>query len=446
MQTLSNLIRFTTSANLTSTTCNYGVYNTLHYTGDICLYTYNSDNEDISYPHFTRIECEYTSSEPQAFYRPYYDSNCTQPINHDENEMELAQFRCCQNCSTIDDCHPFYMVETKYEHESDKWGISNCADESLLISQIHFALYSKGSGVCANSNNPLAPVSYNWTYSYDRDNLRYAVWFPDTNCSGDPYDDYLIESGCNWIDVTGFDGSLDIEICENGDCITHYEFETTTTTTTTSAATTTTTAASIGHGPRPNTTMKETNDTVITTTRLYTTAIVRKPFSTHYWTSCKDIERKNNDSQIKSIENATEYMGIAMIGVLFIIIIIGIIVPRLEKFKGSDRFFYGNVIGYIASTFDFWTDLLFSFVLYLRCDYTLFYASITFTIIPSMLSLGFIVYWIQKWRLMTASASHRLVKNDTLDLIVVDGKKNIQLSRQSILISAANPSRGGGVF
>lgn len=100
-------------------------------------------------------------------------------------------------------------------------------------------------------------------------------------------------------------------------------------------------------------------------------------------------------------------MGIAIVGILVILMIMAVVTPRLEKFQGCDKFLYGNIVAYVSSAFDFWTDLLLVFLLYCRCEYILFYASCVFTIVPFMLSLGFIIYWIQRWRLMTTTASHR---------------------------------------
>lgn len=207
-----------TAKSLNITSCNYGVHDSYHYVADICLYDYELENEDMDYPHYIRIECDYSYSEPRAYYRPYYDTNCTQPIDHDENERLLTDFRCCQNCSEIDDCHPFYMVEKRYEEQGDEWEISKCTNDSLLETEKHFALYADGSDVCVQPN-PSINVLVKHTYSYNIDNITSSSWVFESNCTDDPSVKYIFPSGCSWVDITNFDGSIDIEICPTGDCI-----------------------------------------------------------------------------------------------------------------------------------------------------------------------------------------------------------------------------------
>ena len=50
--------------------------------------------------------------------------------------------------------------------------------------------------------------------------------------------------------------------------------------------------------------------------------------------------------------------------------------------------------------------------MYFEYEWDLFYISLIFTLIPFFLSLSFIIYWIFRWRIMTAVVLHRL--NDYL--------------------------------
>ena len=85
----------------------------------------------------------------------------------------------------------------------------------------------------------------------------------------------------------------------------------------------------------------------------------------------------------------------------------------MEKFQGSDTFINGNVIMYVHSGFDFWTDLLFCYSMYSECELDLFAISGLFIFLSFLVSLCLIIYWLHRWNTMTISPSYRL--NNYLD-------------------------------
>ena len=121
-----------------------------------------------------------------------------------------------------------------------------------------------------------------------------------------------------------------------------------------------------------------------------------------------DTENSNIPNS-KTIDLIIECFGIALIAILIILFIMRFSIHCIPRFSGGDSFEYGNIIGYIHSGFDFWSDLLFVYAIYWRKNAeSLFYASLTFTILPMIISLAFTIYWIYRWRIITTTALHRL--------------------------------------
>lgn len=69
----------------------------------------------------------------------------------------------------------------------------------------------------------------------------------------------------------------------------------------------------------------------------------------------------------------------------------------MPQFRGADFFVLGSVLTYVVSVFDGVTDILFAFLMHLKCEMQLFYISFLFTLLPFILSIMFSIYWIIKW-------------------------------------------------
>ena len=93
---------------------------------------------------------------------------------------------------------------------------------------------------------------------------------------------------------------------------------------------------------------------------------------------------------------------------MIIFVIIGIIIVILRSlhgkvlWKGSDVSNYNDVLRYIQSMMDFWTDVFFAYTMYLKNQEKYFIASLLFTIIPMVCSITFVIYWIFGWRRVTS--------------------------------------------
>ena len=111
---------------------------------------------------------------------------------------------------------------------------------------------------------------------------------------------------------------------------------------------------------------------------------------------------------MNSIEQLATYIGIILILCLVVVFGLKFIIPKTEKYKGSDPFGYINILLYILSVFDFWTDVFLVYFMFLQCEETLFFISGAAVIISFILSLVFAIFWIYRWRLMTTTALHRI--------------------------------------
>ena len=123
--------------------------------------------------------------------------------------------------------------------------------------------------------------------------------------------------------------------------------------------------------------------------------------------SC-DTEDSDNKSRLDQIESFIQFIGLGLLLSLLIVLLMKVITPKLQKFQGGDKIKFTNIIAYIHSAFDFWTDLSFCYLLYLRCYLKLFVFAFIFTMASFVVSLIFIVYWIYKWRLMTTQQLQRI--------------------------------------
>ena len=113
-----------------------------------------------------------------------------------------------------------------------------------------------------------------------------------------------------------------------------------------------------------------------------------------------------NKATLNTINNVVSYMLIGVGCCLFLIFILWMI--HNVFWSGSDVPDYGSVIRYIHSVVDFWTDVLFAYSMYLNDEMMHFYGSAIFTILPLCFSMGLSIYWIYRWRTMTASVPQRI--------------------------------------
>ena len=114
------------------------------------------------------------------------------------------------------------------------------------------------------------------------------------------------------------------------------------------------------------------------------------------------------------------YLVFALLALAGIMIIIGGIFHKIMH-TGSDNVRFANIMRFFQSISDFWTDILFTIILYddnVNNNYNdstllmLFISSCIFTLIPYIISCATGIYWILHWRASLDSAaaggSHRL--------------------------------------
>ena len=95
-----------------------------------------------------------------------------------------------------------------------------------------------------------------------------------------------------------------------------------------------------------------------------------------------------------------------------LILLIGIVflIHGQLCYKRIDKPNYLYVARYIHSVFDFWTDVLFCYTMYLKKENDLFLTSVVFTLTPLLCSIMLVIYWVYRWRTMTANVSHRITE------------------------------------
>ena len=82
---------------------------------------------------------------------------------------------------------------------------------------------------------------------------------------------------------------------------------------------------------------------------------------------------------------------------------------KLGKSSGSsDNANMMAIIRFTGNVSDFWSDLLFSIVLYVQQYWTLFYFSAVFVAVPYILSLVLAVYATEKWKYSNLDRNQRL--------------------------------------
>ena len=112
-----------------------------------------------------------------------------------------------------------------------------------------------------------------------------------------------------------------------------------------------------------------------------------------------DPREDTNSGVLSRINDITLIVGFSTIVLVIIIFFVQgchrLICPCA---RGADAPNYFTAIRYIHSVTDFWTDIFLCYTLYIYEKWRLFYASLTFTIVPLLFSIGLVVYWIRYWR------------------------------------------------
>lgn len=110
---------------------------------------------------------------------------------------------------------------------------------------------------------------------------------------------------------------------------------------------------------------------------------------------------------LQSVNSAASGIGIGlmvMLGCLLLLFLFG----KKIIWKRADNASYGGVFMYIQNVGDFWSDVLFCFAMLIENEIQLFLFGLVFTIAPLLCTIGLLAFWLQRWRVMSVSVSHRI--------------------------------------
>ena len=115
----------------------------------------------------------------------------------------------------------------------------------------------------------------------------------------------------------------------------------------------------------------------------------------------------SNDDFVKQWEDAALWVIYGALGTACAVFIVAFIYHKIvikRKAKGAkgggyDHVNYFVIFQYIRNLADFWTDLLFAIVLYVRkIDIILFILSLIFVVFPFLMQCFLAVHWINRWK------------------------------------------------
>ena len=124
--------------------------------------------------------------------------------------------------------------------------------------------------------------------------------------------------------------------------------------------------------------------------------------------STNEPKAGHSSKMLDKIDDITQYLVLSLIVILFVILVFRNFHFKISCFSGADMCGYASLIVYLQCTFDFWTDLLFSYSMYLQNQVYYFYFSLIFTIIPLFASTIICIYFIHHWQTMDCPISQRI--------------------------------------
>ena len=116
----------------------------------------------------------------------------------------------------------------------------------------------------------------------------------------------------------------------------------------------------------------------------------------------------NDIVEIGSIETISQILSIILIIAIIVVLLLRYLHKKSKKFRGMDMPDYIALLAYFAGMMDFWTDLLFCYSMYLVSEMILFYLSLLFVIIPLIMSIILLIYFINYWRKLNCLIHKRI--------------------------------------
>ena len=123
--------------------------------------------------------------------------------------------------------------------------------------------------------------------------------------------------------------------------------------------------------------------------------------------SSRQSQKTENRKLLESINDTVIYFVIALIILLiFVFLLFAFDGVLFDKIGDTPNYFF--VARYISNAFDLWSDVLFTYTLYLKNETIFFILSFVFAVLPLLCSILLCIYWIYRWRTMTTSVAHRI--------------------------------------
>ena len=120
----------------------------------------------------------------------------------------------------------------------------------------------------------------------------------------------------------------------------------------------------------------------------------------------------------ETTDNIAEFLLIMLAIVFAFCLIMKIIHSKIKYFRGSDQSNYFQITIYCQNVCDLFTDVLFVYIAHANDEMLYYYVSLAFTLVPYLMTLFYLVYFISRW---SNKRTYRLTRylNKHLKILIV---------------------------